>query len=86
MNIHIIFKRKKAQKLEEDTKKKELKSGLKGEKKQIIKESLSGIFKGIKEKIKRKPRGNEKEELNYKELEKEIKNLGNIPKKKKIIQ
>jgi|TARA_Y100000310_G_scaffold216244_1_gene217254 hypothetical protein len=77
--VLIIFRRKQTEKRKEDIK--EL--GSAEEKKQIIKESLLNIFKGIKEKIKRKPKINKKEEADYKELEKEIKELGTILEKEK---
>ncbi|MDP6139541.1 MAG: hypothetical protein QGI89_05655, partial [Candidatus Woesearchaeota archaeon] len=77
--VLIIFRRKQTEKRKEDIK--EL--GSAEEKKQIIKESLLNIFKGIKEKIKRKPKINKKEEADYTELEKEIKELGTILEKEK---
>ncbi len=76
----IIFKRKKAEATEEQGGIKEL--GSAAEKKQIIKEYLLNIFRGIKEKIKKKPLG-KKEEFSYKDLEKQIKELGNSLEKEK---
>ena len=73
----IIIKRKKAEAAEEQKDIKELSSA--GEKKQIIKKSLSNFFKGIKEKIKLK---GSKKEADYKELEREIQSLGTTQKKK----
>ena len=79
--VIILFKRKKAEGKEKPKGIKELGTAI--EKRQIIKESLSNIFRGIKEKIKRKSSIDKQEESEYKQLEKEIQNLGRTLEKKK---
>ena len=76
--VIIIFKRKKAEGKEKPEGIKELSTV--GEKRQIINESLSDIFRGIKEKLKRK--SGTIESSDYKQLEKEIQDLGKISRKK----
>jgi hypothetical protein len=53
------------------------------EKKQITKRPSSNIFSGIKKKIRIKPKGYKKEEMEYRDLERQISGLGTIPERKK---
>jgi hypothetical protein len=78
--ILLIFKRKKHEKAKEQKDTKD--SDVAEERKQIIKEALSNIFKGMKENMKWKSSDNKKEDLDYKQLEREIQSLGKLSKKK----
>jgi len=81
--VLLIFKRKKGKvrEVEQQESVKQLKT--RGEKESVIKEFFSYIIEDIKEKIKRRSFGNKKEETDYEDLEKQIRELGNTPEKKK---
>jgi len=74
--VLIIFKRKKDKKPEKNAQGKDF--GIKGEKIQMIKESLSSIFRK-KENKSRKPDYSGNQDPEYRELEKQIRNLQIAP-------
>lgn len=82
--ILVIFKRKKAEaKIQQRAiKKQELVSPIKGEKIQMIKESLSSIFRKKENKSEKADYSGNKD-LEYRELEKQIRNIGITPENEK---
>lgn len=78
--VLLIFKRKKREKSKEQEDARD--SALAGEKRQIIKEQLVNLFSWAKGKIKMKPKIGRQKESEYRQLEREIQNLGKVSRKK----